>query len=187
MPLTSEVMPLRTRGLGCKEADLPADQVDFATVFDNTLGFPGEGPSKMPSERAEWYANNFTDVQVDEIARNIVEAGGGYETPCLKSGYNLLSSGKYAGGGNKAYFRLQNRVKALHNLKKRQENKRTSQMLKDVKQLNALTAKRLNEIQKERNDLVQEKKERQKEKRFYKAECNSIRKLHKERDDLVTR
>ena len=92
-------MPL-TSGLGCncsKEADLPDDQVNFAASFDSTLGFPGEGPSKMPSERVEWYENNFTDTQVDEIARNIVESGDSYKHACFKSGYNLLISGKYAG------------------------------------------------------------------------------------------
>ena len=124
----------------------------FATVFDKTLGFPGEGP-KMPCALVDWYKNKFTDPQVEEIARSIVESGCSYKNACLKWGYNLTYDGQYAQSGNRVYFRLQKVVSKLNARKKRQQNQRTSQMLKEANELNVTTAKKLVEVQQEKENL----------------------------------
>ena len=67
------------------------------------------------------------------------------------------------------------------------ENQRTSQMLKDANQLNAMTEAELVEVQQKRDELVREKKRKQREYNFYKTECTRFRKLQKERDNLAAR
>ena len=67
------------------------------------------------------------------------------------------------------------------------ENQRTSQTLKDANQLNAMTEAKLVEVQQKRDELVREKKRKQREYNFYKTECTRFRKLQKERDNLAAR
>ena len=124
----------------------------FKKEFDDTLGFPGEGP-KMPNELVEWYKNNFTDDQVEEIARSIVESGCSYNHACLQSGYNMIN-GQYAQSDNRVYFRLRKAVCKLRKKKKIQKNERTLQLLKDANGLNETTAKKVISIEQERDNLI---------------------------------
>ena len=67
------------------------------------------------------------------------------------------------------------------------ESQKTSQMLKDANQLNAMTEAKLVAVQQKRDELAQEKKNYQGMVNFYKTECTRFRKLQKERDNLAAR
>ena len=125
------------------------------TVFDMTLGFPGEGPKIIiPDGWVDFHERKFSDTQVEAMARSIVASSGcGYKSVCYKLGYNFLPNGAWAQSNNPVYKRLQIVVRKLNRRNRNQENQRRTQMLKDANRLNATTAGKVIKVLQERDNL----------------------------------
>ena len=92
---------------------------DNLTAFDNTCGFPGEGP-KMTSQLAQWYQQNFTDNQIRIISNKIVHQGLSYRRARETSGrYNFVGDELADSRDNAAYTRLRHDVARVRKMKKK--------------------------------------------------------------------
>ena len=123
------------------------------TVFNMTLGFPGEGP-KMPDQWVGYYERAFPNTSVEAMAREIVaHPRRCYKSVCCRWSYNLLPSGGWANSNNRVYKRLQMDVRKLDHKNTKKNMQRTRQMLEDANRLNVTTAGEVIKVQQERDNL----------------------------------